>query len=363
MHNAAFQNANKVLVGVLRENKKQGLDVRKPKSAITKSDLEKVYENFLIPGLEKGDVKILQLKVFFDLVYLMGRRGREGLRKLQKDWFAIKQDEEGNEYVEIVVNEVTKKNQGDVMSARKCMIDDDSNPMFAQPGSDRCPVNSFHHCISLLNPKINDFFQHVNVKKQKFDAAPVGIHTINSWMPLISKEAKLSQRYTNHQIRKTSTTGMWREGRPIPLIAHHLKHKDLQTLQHYLEQPTIEDKRENARALHNYSTSNEADKLPAPSTANNPKNDTHPTATIPDVPPETPMPPIIAPNKENVIPENALIPFESNLGDGDNNASVPTVALLQATSNITNNNQVKQAPVMFGGATFHNCTFNLNVPQ
>lgn len=109
MHNSAFQNANKVFIGVLRTNKKLGLDVRKPKVPISKADLEKLYDQYLVPGLADCNTQILQYKVFVDLVYYMGRRAKEGLKALQKDWFAIKTDDQGTEYVEIIVNETTKK--------------------------------------------------------------------------------------------------------------------------------------------------------------------------------------------------------------------------------------------------------------
>lgn len=200
MRHDAFQNANKVFVGVLRTNKKLGLDIRKPKVPISKKDLEKLYEGFLIPGLANEDTQILQYKVFVDIVYIMGRRAKEGLRELQKDWFAIKMDHEGTEYVEITVNEKTKKNQGNNLSAQATWIHDENNPMFAIPGDIRCPVNSFRQYMQRLNPKINDFFQRPSKDRKCYDAMAVGINKIGKWMPILSEKAGLSWRYTNHEI-------------------------------------------------------------------------------------------------------------------------------------------------------------------
>lgn len=79
--------------------------MQKPKVPISKADLEKLYEDYLIPGL--NDTEVLQHKIFKDLVYFMGRQAKEGLQQLQKSWFEIKKDDQGTEYVEIVVNETT----------------------------------------------------------------------------------------------------------------------------------------------------------------------------------------------------------------------------------------------------------------
>lgn len=88
--------------------------------------------------------------------------------------------------------------------------------------------------------------------------------------------------------------------------------------------------------------------------------------------------PIVPVNKENVAPENALIPFEPVFNENQEdptNVPVPVqltappvpVTLQQPMAHQNNSqvvtNQLRQAPVMFQGATFQNCTINLNVPQ
>lgn len=322
--------------------------------------MEKMYNEYLIPGVTKGDTEILQHKVFVDLVYYMGRCGKEGLRPLQKTWFSVKKDPEGTEYVEIEVNETTKKNQGGNLSAQATWIHDENNLMFAQPGNQRCPVKSFKRYCELLNPKIQDFFQRPSKDRKKYDAMAVGKETISRWMSVISERAKLSRRYTNHNLRKTTATGMKKGGIPETRIAHHLKHKDLQSLSHYLEKPTIEDKRENAAALFNYTVANASEKIPIKS-ANLPEATTPKPAEAPNNMPSVPAVEII-PNKENVTPENAIIPFEADATeDRINQAMVPTNSNQVVTN--TQNNQLKQAPILFSGATFNNCTITLNVPK
>lgn len=104
----------------------------------------------------------------------MGRRGKEGLRKLQKDWFHIGTDETGTEYVEIIVKEKTKKNQGNNLSTRSTLLYDDNNIMFGQAGSPRCAVASFRKYMELLNPKISAFFQRPSKDRTKYDAQVIG---------------------------------------------------------------------------------------------------------------------------------------------------------------------------------------------
>lgn len=350
MRNDCFQNANRVFSGVLRDNKEKGLDTSKPKMSISPGDLEKLYNEYFEPGLADGNVEVLQHKVFFDLLYYTSRRGKEGLRKLKKEYFVLKKTPEDLQYIELIVNEVTKKNQGDVCSTRMNNVHNDENVIFAQPDSPRCPVNSFIHYMNLLNPKIPWFFQRPNVAKKKFDAMVVGKHPLGSMMATISEAAGLSRRYTNHNIRRTSGNAMKRGGASAQTIAHQLKQKNIQSMMHYLDLPTLEEKQENQQMLFKYTHDKEAPPA-APTNVQPSKN--------PEPQPQIAAQPVMV-NKENVLPEQALIPFDSNLNE-HNNAQV-AVPTSQSNSQVVNN-QLKQAPIMFQGATFSNCTINLNVPQ
>lgn len=68
----------------------------------------------------------------------------------------------------------------------------------------------------------------------------------------------------------------------------------------------MEEKRANAVALHNYTVSNPEEKV-----ADIPSGNAEPD-TERNEPPEVAAQ-AIAPEKENVLPQNALIPFEANL--------------------------------------------------
>ena len=69
----------------------------------------------------------------------MARQGREGLRNLKPNFFVVREDENGSEYVSLFFNETTKnpssKTEADKKQLR-CF-------MYATPGDPNCPVASF----------------------------------------------------------------------------------------------------------------------------------------------------------------------------------------------------------------------------
>lgn len=151
-----------------------------------------------------GNVEVLQHKVFFDILYLTGRRGKEGLRKLSKDSFQLKISPESNEYTEMTFNEVTKKNQGHETSTSANLHHNDHTIISAQPDSVKCPVNSFKHYIETLNPNLDAFFQRPNKRKDGFDSMVLGKETLGNMMKTISEVASISKEYTNHSIKHTT---------------------------------------------------------------------------------------------------------------------------------------------------------------
>ena len=76
-------------------------------------------------------------------------------------------------------------------------------------------------------------------------------------MKEISEKAHLSKIYTNHQIRKTTATGMHQEGFSLQEIAHVTKHKNLDSLKHYVSAPTLHDKQRYNDGLFSYANPDE----------------------------------------------------------------------------------------------------------
>ena len=159
MNDQEFLQANKVFTGHLRDNKEKGLDNSKPRQVLEQEDLEKLFKSYFTAGVENCDTKILMEKVFFDIVYYTGRRGKEGLRALSKTSFDIKIGSDGLEYIELNFNEKTKRNQGDQNSSSKDALYNDHHIISAQPEIILCPVKSFKMYIARLNHKCDTFFQ------------------------------------------------------------------------------------------------------------------------------------------------------------------------------------------------------------
>ena len=71
-------------------------------------------------------------------------------------------------------------------------------------------------------------------------------------MKVVSECAKLSEIYTNHCIRKTAGTAMHKSGASLRETRHLMKQKNIQSLQHYVAGPTLEDKERYGNMLYNY---------------------------------------------------------------------------------------------------------------
>ena len=158
MHNEVFQNANQVFKGQLRCAKNEGKDVSTPRSDIQPEDLERLYNNYFIPGLSEANTEVLLHKVFFDIMYHMGHRAKEGLHNLTKDSFSLKTSADGQDYIKINFNKMTKKNQGDSTASATKNLHNNHAIINEQENDVHCPVNSFCHYIDNLNPKCNAFF-------------------------------------------------------------------------------------------------------------------------------------------------------------------------------------------------------------
>ena len=76
-------------------------------------------------------------------MYYTGCRGKEGLRDLTKESFAIKKDTSDKQFIEITFNKKSKKNQGDSLSAGTNALHNDHHIITELEATVLCPVNSF----------------------------------------------------------------------------------------------------------------------------------------------------------------------------------------------------------------------------
>ena len=156
-------------------------------------------------------------------------------------------------------------------------------------------------------------------------------------MKEISEHAGLATIYTNHQIRKTTATGMYRSGFSLEQISHVTKHKNLDSLKHYVSGPSHADKENYNQGLFSY-TSHE----------NTPKNTPKRASNIP-------------------LPTNSKKQAIENIEVNETNRIVPASETSDAVNSMDVRNvvmnQLQQAPNLFANAIFNNCNFNFTLPQ
>ena len=367
MNDRQFLQANKVFTGRLRDNKEKGLDTSKPRQPIQQHDLENLFKNYFTPGIEKLDTQVLVHKVFFDVVYYTGRRAKEGLRELSKNSFIVKKGSDGKQYIEITFNEKTKKNQGDDTSASSRSLHNNHHIISEQEGNVLCPVKSFKNYIALLNPDCNAFFQYPTRNRNAYQNACIGKNSLGEMMKEISKVAKLSTIYTNHSIRKTTATALYRSGFGLKEIAHVTKHKNIDSLKHYVDGPTYEDKKNYNEALLKYAEHEKNVPQGVTTSGTKRKLDEGQDLTKKKITKETnPIAPANCQIEENTpkiptnIPaENSLVPMYQE--DTNTIENTEVVVPLSNQQNVVNT--LRQAQNLFQNATFTNCNITFQMPK
>ena len=145
INDGEFSKSNQVYEAAVVELKRQGfgrVDHHKP---ISKEDLEKIQSCY---NPSSPDPKSLQQVVWFNLMFHLIRRGRENLRLLTKQTFAVQADATGKKYVYHALDELDKNHRG------KDQPDDSPGEgrMYERPNSPYCPVKTFELYLSKLNP-------------------------------------------------------------------------------------------------------------------------------------------------------------------------------------------------------------------
>ena len=172
----------------------------------------------------------LQRKVMFDIRFYFARRGAENIKQMKVDTFKVVFDKQLDlVYVKKDKDEMTK-NHKEVNSE---II---TGYMPEMRGSKYCPVDSFHEYISHLNPNNENLWQSPISKPKTsvwYADCPVGDHTLSEFMKNVSKKAKLSQIYTNHDIRVTGLSVLGRVNFTDKQIMSVSGHKSTDSLKIY----------------------------------------------------------------------------------------------------------------------------------
>ena len=222
-------------MGQIKNLKASGQDESKHYPPITVTDIKKMYSTQVVSA---NSPEHLQNQVFFEAVLHFGRRGVEGLRKLQKDHIVFLHSEDGTEYATLNHNAFEKNHQG-VGSNEEEHV----QLMFAT-GGEHCPVKQLKLYISKLNPKCSALFQRPKVKNWRLSSSwymniPVSEGTIGGFMPRISEEAELSIRYTNHSIRATTVSSLREAGIHPNDIRAITGHRSVASIESYSRGPSM----------------------------------------------------------------------------------------------------------------------------
>ena len=145
INDGEFSKSNQVYEAAVVELKRQGFGRVDHHRPISKEDLEKIQSCY---NPSSPDPKSLQQVVWFNLMFHLIRRGRENLRLLTKQTFAVQADATGKKYVYQALDELDKNHRGKDQP--------DYSPgegrMYERPNSPYCPVKTFELYLSKLNP-------------------------------------------------------------------------------------------------------------------------------------------------------------------------------------------------------------------
>ena len=83
-------------------------------------------------------------------------------------------------------------------------------------------------------------------------------------MKEMCKDAKLDTIYTNHSIRPTTATALHRAGVSAHDICHVTGHRRTESLQTYIQAPSVDRQRASSSILHQYGAAGEKTSEPTP---------------------------------------------------------------------------------------------------
>ncbi|XP_069086047.1 uncharacterized protein [Pleurodeles waltl] len=204
MHDPSFISANNVFLGIIKRKRREAKHTAERHGAITRDDLIKLRSS---PIFGVTEPTTLLNKVWFEVQLHLARRGREGLRVLPPDAFAIVTDEDGHEYA-TPTYEASKYQNGNSERGKASL----RGRMYAQPKSPSCPVAALKLYISKMPPGAPCFYlqprklsaHQAAREKVWYTVRPLGKNALGNFMKNLSVQACLSKMYTNHCIRTTT---------------------------------------------------------------------------------------------------------------------------------------------------------------
>lgn len=219
---------------------------------IEESDLKKIFSSF-----KRSNGEELQNEVLFSLLYFLGARGREELRRIKRSDLCFSVDSNGVKYAFIK----SEKDQiSEPNNLRKNVKASLKSADYESVRSNRIYDTKAIECIELYLRKLQDdapdsddlFHRPVNGRKNGpryySDKQVRGQNYLGNFMKTISKALHLSRLYTNHCIRCTTVTRAKENGLNNSDVCLITGHKDQRSIDRY-DRPTDSRKRQLSSAL------------------------------------------------------------------------------------------------------------------
>lgn len=243
-----FTQSNEVMTAIFKKLSREGLDKIKHHNAIESGDFKKLKDSGAIGT--SNPVSLLNL-VWLNIAMQFARRGREGYRSMQTDTFRVGVDGDGHRYIEHTFCEKTKNHQG--KKAKDSYMA--QGRIYEIIGDEFCPVRAFELYLSLLNPEVDCLWQKPNPNYLKtgywYCRAPLGHNTLGCMMKNMCEKAKLSNTYTNHCTRVTTSVMLNEEGFNENDIIKVTGHSSTASLKSYNHRASTSKKREMSVAINN----------------------------------------------------------------------------------------------------------------
>jgi len=236
--NPTFSRSNKMLESKLKAIRREGKENIQHKPVIESADLVKINNSpFMSPNTADG----LLRKVWFYVTLYWCRRGCEGQRLLRRDSFQFAKDAEGNDYIVMTHDELTKNHQGGFCEKSS----EESQTRLYSTGQDGDAFWCLTLYIKKLNPQQEAFFQKPKCGDKFhfsdpvwYENKPFGVNRLAKIMREISLGANLSKTYTNHCVRATAIT-LWSDSCvPARHIMSISGHSNEQSLTSYNRRPS-----------------------------------------------------------------------------------------------------------------------------
>ena len=105
---------------------------------------------------------------------------------------------------------------------------------YAKPESERCIVRLLDMYLSKLPTSPPAFYlRPLSASGPWYGKSRVGVNTLKKFIPDLCKSAALSAHYTNHSLRATAITRMYKSGVPEKVISEKSGHRSLKALRVY----------------------------------------------------------------------------------------------------------------------------------